>query len=190
MHLCTGIVQPYGTICWNHLFRRQSKYSSPLYTSAARLCAALFFLRSISPNGLAAWPSRQAVLTPAAFGTKLGLNIAYLSRLGFLPKRVTRALGLAQDTGPGAFYFAFPPSRIQPRVQDLANMRPERSRRARRRFKTARAPRPDSGRRCEPCGRGMAHASASCFIASNHELFEQACAETYWESHQDTHCWR
>ena len=27
---------------------------------------------------------------------------------------------------------------------------------------------------------------ASCFIASNHELFEQACAETYWESYQDS----
>jgi len=97
-----------------------------------RLCAALFFLRSISPKGLAAWPSRQAALTPAAFGTKLGSNIAYFSKLGFLPKRVTRALGLAQDTGPVAFYFAFPPSRIRPRVQDLANMRPERPRRARR----------------------------------------------------------
>jgi hypothetical protein len=30
----------------------------------------------------------------------------------------------------------------------------------------------------------------SCFIASNHELFDQACAKTYWESYQDTHCWR
>ena len=44
---------------------------------------------------------------------------------------MTRALGLAQDTGPGAFYFAFPPSRIRPRVQDLTNMHPKRPGKAR-----------------------------------------------------------
>jgi hypothetical protein len=82
------------------------------------------------------WSRRVAFASSRSqFGrvrTKFGLNIAYFSRLGFLPKRVTRALGLAQDTGPGAFYFAFPPSRIRPRVQDLVNMRPEPPRRARR----------------------------------------------------------
>jgi len=41
-----------------------------------------------------------------------------------------------------------------------------------------------------PAGGERPMLGASCFIASNHELFEQACAETYWESYQDTHCWR
>ncbi len=38
-------------------------------------------------------------------GTKLGSNIAYSFKLGVLPKRVTRALGLAKDTGSGAFLY-------------------------------------------------------------------------------------
>jgi len=48
-------------------------------------------------------------------------------------ERWRRAHGIGpRKPAPGAFYFAFPPSRIRPRVQDLANMRLERPRRPRR----------------------------------------------------------
>ena len=98
------------------------------------------------------------------FGTKFGSNIAYFYSLGFLPKRVTRALGLAQDTGPGAFYFAFPPSRIRPRVQDLTNMRPERHEGLGGDLQTGPgAKRLANGRRCVPYRRRKAHAGRLLF---------------------------
>ncbi len=84
------------------------------------------------------------VVTPAASGTKLGSNVAYLSRRGFLR---THALPLVwfQIARSGAFSLHF---RIRPRVQDLTNMRPKRPGRARRTGQTTEA----SGRRCEAGG--------------------------------------
>jgi len=67
-----------------------------------------------SLNRLAASP----VVTPAAFGTKSGSNIAYLSRLGFLRTRLP--LVWFQIAGSGAFYFAFPHPTACPRFDQYA----------------------------------------------------------------------
>jgi hypothetical protein len=58
------------------------------------------------------------VVTPDASGTKLGSNVAYLSRLGFL--RIRLPLVWCQIAGSGAFYFAFLHPAACPRFDQYA----------------------------------------------------------------------
>ena len=101
------------------LSRNRASCQSRRSNTASRAAGTKSMLAAHEPVCTAATP---VVTTPAAFGTKLGSNVAYLSRRGFLR---THALPLLwfQIARSGAFYLYF---RIRPRVSNLTNMRPKR----------------------------------------------------------------
>ena len=82
---------------------------------AGPLCRAC---RANKPSKSLNRPAASPMVTPAAFGTKSGSNIAYLSKLGFLRTRLP--LVWFQIAGSGAFYFAFPHPAACPRFDQYA----------------------------------------------------------------------